>query len=51
MSLTLNEICERLKSLGEVDLLELLNINSEDIVERFKDIIEDNADQLEREIE
>jgi hypothetical protein len=51
MSLTLVEICERLKSLGELDLLELLNISSEDIVERFKDIIEDNVDQLEREIE
>jgi hypothetical protein len=51
MALTLVEICERLKSLGELDLLELLNISSEDIVERFKDIIEDNVDQLEREIE
>jgi hypothetical protein len=32
-------------------LLELLDISSEDLVERFVDLIEDNFDKLEREVE
>jgi hypothetical protein len=32
-------------------LLELLEISSEDIVERFIDLIEDNFDKLEKEVE
>jgi hypothetical protein len=32
-------------------LLELLDISSEDIVERFVDLIEDNFDKLEKEVE
>lgn len=51
MALTLNDIKDRLKQIDEVDLLELLDINSEDIVERFTDLIEDNFDKLEREVE
>ena len=51
MALTLDEISDRLKSLGELDLLELLDITSEELVERFRDKIEDNADDLEKEIE
>lgn len=51
MPLTLVEIKERLKQIPEDDLLELLQLTSEDIVERFSDIIEDNADALEREVE
>lgn len=50
MPLLLNEIKERLTALDEITLLELLNINSEDIVEVFSDRIEDNADKLEKEI-
>lgn len=37
--------------LDEVTLLELLNIHSVDLVERFEDVIEDKQDKLEREIE
>lgn len=37
--------------LDEVTLLELLNIHSQDLVQRFEDLIEDNQDKLEREIE
>ena len=37
--------------LDEVTLLELLNIHSIDLVQRFEDVIEDNQDKLEREIE
>ena len=51
MSLTLIEIKDRLKQIDEVDLLELLEISSEDLVERFTDLIEDNFDKLEREVE
>jgi hypothetical protein len=32
-------------------LLELLEISSEDLVERFIDLIEDNFDKLEKEVE
>ena len=51
MALTLNDIKDRLKQINEIDLLELLEINSENIVERFTDLIEDNFDKLEREVE
>jgi len=51
MSLTIPEICERLKRLDEVTLLEILNIYSEDIVDRFNDVIESKADELEAELE
>jgi hypothetical protein len=45
--LTLLDICEKLKLLDEVTLVELLEIRSEDIVERFIDEIEEMADVLE----
>ena len=51
MALTLIEIKDRLKQIDEVDLLELLEISSEDLVERFVDLIEDNFDKLEKEVE
>jgi anion-transporting ArsA/GET3 family ATPase len=51
VALTLIEIKDRLKQIDEVDLLELLEISSEDLVERFTDLIEDNFDKLEREVE
>jgi hypothetical protein len=37
-------------ALDEITLLELLNISSEDIVEMFSERIEDNADNLEKEV-
>jgi hypothetical protein len=48
--LTLEELRERLKSLDEVSLLELLNINSEDLVKAFSDYIEDNFESLINEV-
>ena len=45
--LTLPDICDKLKRLDEVTILELLNINSEEIVAKFQDKIEDMADYLE----
>ncbi len=37
---TFEEICEQLKGTDEITLLEVLNISSEEIVERFQDLIE-----------
>jgi hypothetical protein len=49
--LTLNETKERLMRLDEVLLLEVLNITSEDIVDRFTDFIEAKLDDLVEELE
>lgn len=51
MPLTFPEIKERLKRLDEITLLEILNITAEDLIERFEDIIEENAEKLEKELE
>ena len=51
MTLTLVDIENRLKQLDEVTLLELLEISSEDLVDRFIDVIEENADKLQGEVE
>lgn len=48
MSLTFGELKEKLTMLDEVTLLEILNISSEDLVERFEDIVEDKQEKLER---
>jgi hypothetical protein len=47
----LTELSDKLKDMDEITLLELLNINAEDIVDRFQDTIEDNAEYLIREVE
>jgi len=50
--LTLEELKQKLaERLDEITLLELLSINSYDIVERFEDYIENNYDKLMKEIE
>jgi hypothetical protein len=51
MALTIHDLKDRLKQINEIDLLELLEVSSEDIVERFIDLIEDNFDKLEKEVE
>jgi hypothetical protein len=51
MALTIHDLKDRLKQINEIDLLELLEISSEDIVERFIDFIENNFDKLEKEVE
>ena len=43
MALTLEEIKERMKRWDELTLIEELSIRSEDIVERFDDIIEEKV--------
>ena len=51
MPLTLNEIYDKLKDIDEITLLEILNITSEDLVERFQDEIDEQADRLEKELQ
>ena len=48
MSLTLEEIKERMARWDEVTILEELDIRSTDLVERFEDLIEQQADRLEK---
>ena len=49
--LTLHDICERLEKIDEVSLLEVLEINSEELVERFVDKIETKFESLQEELE
>lgn len=51
MPLTHQELCEKLKNIDEISLLEILNITSEDIVNRFGDLIENNRDNFEDDLE
>lgn len=46
MSLTINELFERLKELDELSILEILNITSEELIEKFQDEVEDKFDEL-----
>lgn len=51
MELTFKELCEELCKMEETDLLELLDIESHEIVEKFEDKIEDNFDKLLEEVD
>lgn len=51
MVLTLEELKEKLIKVDEISLLEVLNISSEDIVDRFEDWIENHQEELSREFE
>lgn len=52
MSLTLEELKIKLATVyDEVSLLEILNINSFDIVAAFSDRVENRFEQLEKEFE
>lgn len=46
MSMLLVELCEKLKELDEITLMERLKTNSEELVERYIDVIEENYDSL-----
>lgn len=39
MLITISDLCERLRRVDEVTLMELLHIRSDDIVDRFEDVI------------
>ena len=49
--MTFVELCNRLKQLDEVLLLEVLEINSGQIVDRFQDVVEDKRDYIEEDLE
>ncbi len=44
--MTLHDLTEELKKLGEITLLEVLEISSEDILLRFPDKVEEKYDEL-----
>lgn len=48
---TVHELCDYLESIDEVDLLELLDITSEELVAKFKDKIEDQFEYLLSELD
>jgi hypothetical protein len=47
MAYTLRDIIDKLKQFDEITLLELLDISSEELLERFIDKVENNFEQLE----
>jgi len=48
---TLADVINHLKRIDEISLLEVLDISSEDLVDRFVDKIEDKYEQLAKEFE
>ena len=50
MNLTFEDVCDRLKQLDEITLLEILDISSEEIVDRFRDLIENKFDDFKEEL-
>lgn len=51
MTITVTELAEKLKRLEETILLEVLDIESEEIVEAFYEKIEERYDQLREDFE
>ena len=49
--LTLTDVQDRLKHIDEISLMEILEVSSEDIVERFVDRIESKLTMLQEELE
>ena len=50
-NITFEELKEALKRLDEVSLLELLGIQSDDLVDRFDDIVEKKQEYLIKELD
>ena len=50
MNLTITELKEKLMQFDELDLIELLDLTSEDILDRFEDVVEDKYEVLKKEI-
>lgn len=44
--MTINELFDKLKELDELSILEMLNVTSEQLVDRFQDEIEEIYDEL-----
>ena len=51
LNITFEELKEALKRLDEVTLLELLGLQSDDLVERFDDVIEKKQEYLIKELD
>ena len=51
MTLTTDDINDRLSNLPEIDLLEILEITSQDLVDRFADKIAEKRDYFEEDLE
>lgn len=51
MTMLLEELKEKLRNVDEIALLEMLNINSDELVKRFADEIEENIDKLIKELD
>lgn len=50
MSLTVHDIADLLRREDCVTILELLDIDSDELVNRFMDVIEDRAERIEKEL-
>lgn len=48
--MTFEELCEKLKKIDEITLMEVLEINSEDLVKRFEDKIEIKITQIKEDL-
>lgn len=51
MALTLEEVKRKLMRLDEVIVLEVLDLNAEDIIDRFEDKIIDRLEELAEELD
>jgi len=49
--MTFYDLCKRLRTLDEITLLEVLEIDSEDIVDRFEDFIAKKMEMLVEDLE
>jgi len=49
--LTFTDVCDRLKQQDEISVLEVLEITSEELVDRFKDKIENKLDYFLEDLE
>ena len=46
MTMTITELFDKLKELDELSILEILNITSEELIDKFEFEIEDKYDEL-----
>lgn len=51
MALTHRELMDKLRHLDEITLMELLEISSDDIIERFQDLIDNKRENFEEDLE
>ena len=49
--LTFQDVCDRLKQQDEISVLEVLEITSEELVDRFADKIEDNLEYFAEDLD